>query len=31
MLMVASEENWTLHPLAVAARNERLLARRGKF
>jgi predicted HD superfamily hydrolase involved in NAD metabolism len=31
MLMVASEENWTLHPQAVAARNERLLARRGKF
>ncbi len=28
MLMVASEENWSLHPQAIAARNERLLARR---
>jgi len=28
MLMVASEENWPLHPQAIAARNERLLARR---
>ena len=28
MLMVASEENWHLHPQAIAARNERLLARR---
>jgi len=27
MLMVASEENWPLHPQAIAARNERLLAR----
>ncbi len=28
MLMVASEENWSLHPQAIAARNERLLTRR---
>ncbi len=28
MLVVASEENWPLHPYAIAARNERLLARR---
>jgi HD superfamily phosphohydrolase YqeK len=28
MLMVASEENWPLHPQAIAARNERLLTRR---
>lgn len=28
MLMVASEENWSLHPLAIAARNERLLTQR---
>ncbi len=31
MLMVAREEAWPLHPQAIAARNERLLARRGKF
>jgi predicted HD superfamily hydrolase involved in NAD metabolism len=28
MLVVASEENWPLHPQAIAARNERLLSRR---
>ena len=28
MLMVASEENWSLHPQAIAARNERLLMQR---
>jgi predicted HD superfamily hydrolase involved in NAD metabolism len=31
MVMVTSEEGWPLHPYAIAARNERLLARRGKF
>ena len=28
MLMVASEENWPVHPDAIAARNERLLMQR---
>jgi len=28
MLMVASEENWPVHPQAIAARNELLLSRR---
>jgi predicted HD superfamily hydrolase involved in NAD metabolism len=28
MLMVASEENWPVHPQAIAARNERLLVQR---
>jgi predicted HD superfamily hydrolase involved in NAD metabolism len=28
MAMVASEENWSLHPQAIAARNERLLTQR---
>jgi predicted HD superfamily hydrolase involved in NAD metabolism len=28
MLMMASEENWPVHPQAIAARNERLLVQR---